>query len=377
MTHFVSSSIRFAVLAASTLGTVHCAAFVTPSDGGDASSASDGSATVDRVVPPADAWPTMDGGVRLPPGLLPPDCNVTVRGTPGGICSPVFVQFSCGIPREFIRTLDNTASIIDENGVRHADFRAVCLQRCADMGFGQISYCDIQRSMPERPYDTIQCGSYCAGRSTEGVEFSKTGSCDRENSFANYFAEMAQLEAASVVAFEHLASELAALSAPLMLVEWARTNADEERTHTELMTALALQEGSEPARVVEHEVRTRTLLEIAIENRVEGCVRETLGAAVGLWQMSHTSHEGLREALQTIVSDEMKHAEWSWAVDQWAMSQLIEAQRMMVDAAQERAIAQLSAQAFSEEFIKQSGLPSAAEMRAIVANLRTSVWGSN
>ncbi|MDC0670585.1 hypothetical protein [Nannocystis radixulma] len=66
----------------------------------------------------------------------------------------------------------------------------------------------------------------------------------------------------------------------------------------------------------------RTLLAIAVENAVEGCVRETWAALVAAHQARWAAHPAVRSVYRTIAADEARHAELAWAIDSWLSGQL-------------------------------------------------------
>ena len=100
----------------------------------------------------------------------------------------------------------------------------------------------------------------------------------------SHFARAACLEAAAVDAFRWLRDELVA-QAPKRLVRAASRAIRDEMRHVRVTSALARRFGEEaitppapPPRVV------RPLLRLALDNAVEGCVRETYSALECLWQ---------------------------------------------------------------------------------------------
>lgn len=95
----------------------------------------------------------------------------------------------------------------------------------------------------------------------------------------------------------------------------ARRAAKEEARHTRMMTSLARSLGSDRVpRVKKPARRRRTLEEIALENAVEGCVRETYGALVATHQATHAEDPHIRAIFAIIAEDETSHAELAWAV---------------------------------------------------------------
>ncbi|MCA9548043.1 MAG: hypothetical protein KC613_26740, partial [Myxococcales bacterium] len=89
----------------------------------------------------------------------------------------------------------------------------------------------------------------------------------------------AGLEAAAVGAFEALAEHLRDLGAPADLVAACQAAAEDERRHTEAMRALAQRYGDD-LRPWVAPTPTPSRFELALDNRLEGCVGETFGALV-------------------------------------------------------------------------------------------------
>jgi hypothetical protein len=153
-------------------------------------------------------------------------------------------------------------------------------------------------------------------------------------------ARMAELEAASVFAFRILADELRVNGAPSSLIEAARRAARDEVRHARLMGTLA---GTRP-RMVKPIGRARSLEEIAVENVVEGCVRETFGAAVAQLEARAHPDARVREAMASIFPDEERHAELAHDVHAWLAPQLTSAARRRVERARRQALEELRAE---------------------------------
>ena len=158
-----------------------------------------------------------------------------------------------------------------------------------------------------------------------------------------FLARQAHLEAASVPAFHRLASELLVHDAPADLVQAALRAADDEVRHASLMTVAARRHGAQPAPVEIAPPRDRTLEEIAIENAVEGCVRETLGAMIALWQSHQAADPWLRRVMAVIAEDELTHSELAWQIDEWARSILSSEAHRRVESARRAEVAALTA----------------------------------
>jgi hypothetical protein len=187
----------------------------------------------------------------------------------------------------------------------------------------------------------VTCGYPCLGRRTDGIADPK--SCDPAE-LGEVFANRAYLEAVSVHAFARLERELAFYGAPASLVHAARRARREEVRHTAVTMRLARRFGTE-ASLPEAPTPTpvRTLFEIARENAVEGCVRETYGAVMGLLEAQTSSDAEVRAESRRIADDECRHAELALAVAHWIEPLLTGMERAAIQAAVGEAIADLRA----------------------------------
>ena len=190
-----------------------------------------------------------------------------------------------------------------------------------------------------------------------------------------WLAEAAWLEAASIHAFLHLARELSAHGAPEWLVKCALGAARDEVRHTVMMTHLATRYGAVPAPAHVALPDARSLEALAIENAAEGCVRETWGAVLALWQSRTARDPQIRAAFALIARDEIRHAGLAWAVDAWARPQLDEAARARVDAARDAAARELL-DGHALEANLALGLPHGTEARALLARTHDSLWNT-
>lgn len=138
----------------------------------------------------------------------------------------------------------------------------------------------------------------------------------------SFLAQVAQLEAASVPAFEQLARELATHRAPASFVRRALRSRNDEVRHARLMARFARRYGGQPEAPRVAPTPLRPLAEVAAENAVEGCIRETYGALVAHVQAQRAATPALRRAFRGIARDETRHAQLSWDIARWAGSQL-------------------------------------------------------
>ncbi|MFK7986100.1 MAG: ferritin-like domain-containing protein [Sandaracinaceae bacterium] len=182
----------------------------------------------------------------------------------------------------------------------------------------------------------------CAGRRPEGLA-AATGEIVPD-AVGHWLSSIGRLEASAVVAFESLARELEHHGAPLELVTRARDAAADEVRHAALMEAQAARFGARPFACEVSENPVRPLFAIALENAVEGCLRETYGALVAHHQALAASDPAIARMMQTIAEDESRHAELSWAVASWVEPQLTDAERSQLHFARLSALTELRAE---------------------------------
>jgi rubrerythrin len=217
----------------------------------------------------------------------------------------------------------------------------------------------------------------CTGRRPAGLRPAEPAEAADE--LGAYFATMAHLEAASIEAFERLARELATHRAPASLVEAARRAARDETRHARAASELARRLNATPPRVVVRSGRERSLEAIARENAVEGCVHETYGAAVALWQARRARDLRVRRHMQTIARDERRHAELAWAVAAWASERLPRDARRRVASARATAVRRLERRLGREvhpALAREAGVPAAADARALFEMAREHLWST-
>ena len=156
-----------------------------------------------------------------------------------------------------------------------------------------------------------------------------------------WFATMAHGEAASVHAFVRMREELVRFGAPRALIEGATRAIEDETRHARMMNGQAARHGAiaEAARVRRR--RPRSIDAMALENAVEGCIRETFGALVLRFQSVHASDPTLRRFFARIAADETRHAALSAEVARWIDERLGTKARARVASAKRSAIRSL------------------------------------
>ncbi|HWB77251.1 MAG TPA: ferritin-like domain-containing protein, partial [Nannocystaceae bacterium] len=184
----------------------------------------------------------------------------------------------------------------------------------------------------------------------------------------DYLAEIAQLEAASITAFEQLARELRVHGAPQRLIDAAIVARADEVRHARVTATLARRWGGRPQRPIVVAQAPRALIDVAIDNAIEGCIRETFGAASAELGARQAGDRTLRRALATIAVDETRHAELSWQLAAWLDAKLGRTQRRTLARARhdayERMEQELTA-ARDPAVHRVCGLPEPAQARAL------------
>ncbi len=197
-------------------------------------------------------------------------------------------------------------------------------------------------------------------------------------SIGAYLARQAALESASVPAFAALATSLDRLGAPHSLGERARAAANDEVHHAALLTALAAREGVAVPAFAMREQNEATLDALALDNAIEGCVRETFAALLALHQSEHARDADMRAAFASIADDETRHAELSRDVHVWVMSLLDATRRARVESAMRAAISRLRDECCDADAApierERLGLPATQQMRALIDGLDRAAW---
>jgi hypothetical protein len=118
---------------------------------------------------------------------------------------------------------------------------------------------------------------------------------------------------------------------------------------------------------------------MAIENAMEGCVRETFGAMLAVRQAIVAGNGPMRSAMKSIARDETRHALLAWRVGAWLDRKLTAEQRRQVTEAVQQAVAQLArelARGTASSVEHFAGLPGVAEALQMLAELRDALWSA-
>lgn len=188
------------------------------------------------------------------------------------------------------------------------------------------------------------------------------------------FSEIAHMEAAAVVAFDDLHRALARHAAPPHLLARVRRARADEIEHAAITARLASRFGGRPPTPELHTATpAHDLLALALENAVEGCVREAYGALVAAHQAAHAADPGVRSVFARIAKDEARHAELSLTLDAWLQSKLSSGDRALVESAKDRAFTELevaSAAVPVPEVVAVAGVPTEQAAQTLLRQLR-------
>ena len=217
--------------------------------------------------------------------------------------------------------------------------------------------------------DTPPCA---VGRRVAGMTVERSSDLP---AVADFFSRVAQLEAAAVVAFDCVAEELAHHGAPADLIADTRTAQADEVRHAELTVDLARRFGGQKLGMQAERFAPRPMFELAADNAVEGCVRETYGALVAHHQAATASDPAVAELMREIAADESNHAALSWRIAHWAESKLSEDERDQIAAMRRQALEELRAETRANpghpDLVGVAGLPSVEAAESMLLQLET------
>jgi hypothetical protein len=301
------------------------------------------------AAPPLLAAPLAACGGQVGDGTLAGDGGTDTLATDAGADAPADTPTTCGAtPRpDPIPPCGYQVTLTGDPALCGVDLHdagpippAMCNSLC---GSSTINYCYVADATAR----TLECGGFCEGRRPAGLAPARLGrdgaalaAPPRRNASSTglWFARSAYLEAASVDAFRILRRELRHHRAPAPLLRACSRAARDEVKHARATTALARLHGVRARKPEVARREVRSLEAIAIENAIEGCVRETFGALLAVAQASEANDPVVRAAMTRIARDETRHSALSWSLNAWIDARLSPASRRRVAAARAKAI---------------------------------------
>lgn len=251
--------------------------------------------------------------------------------------------------------------------------RELCERLCADAPWNtplyrvKLTACSIVESGRGGKEITCLGNTPPCGRAHEGL--AAPAISGDASAIARWLENAAYLEDASVTSFELLAMELAAHEAPPDLVASAERSARDEVRHARTMNALARRHGGCTQRAAKQRRSARSLDAMLHENAIEGCVRETYGAALAWYQAAHAKDAKVKAAMDRIAVDETRHAALAWSIAEWGEARVGPSARAAIEAARVEAWRTLGAElaADPEPALASSlGLPSSEAARTML-----------
>jgi hypothetical protein len=243
------------------------------------------------------------------------------------------------------------ATYLDDDGLLDV---AGCASLCADMhwdpsGVVEVYDCEDLGETGTEGAHTVSCHieeqAYCEGRAHESL--AERGSGSAPSASGAWLARAACAEAGAVHAFLALRRELAVHGG-----------------------------GGWSAGPTVQPTPVRSLVEIAIENAVEGCVNETFAALVAGWQSQHADAADVRVVMARIAADEAGHAQLAYDLHAWLETVLTDAERAQVTAAWSTAArAVADSESVADEAVRQElGLPDREQRAALASELGLRLW---
>ncbi len=365
-----------AIFVAVAMGDVCIAASCNSSSDGATGAPIDDASGADAINPQADAG---EGGADGS-GATVDKCALTPFTPPQPDTCGDYVRFPCGLPATVVPRGDCFLTLGD------------CQEICPDIHFNchlAEAYCDDAGTLiPDDGGGMVIDCTTCpgaVGRVPQGLAPADTLGA---SAVATYWTKAAHLEAASVFAFRQLQRDLTLLDAPRELIDAARDAEHDEALHAREIARIARRAGGRYVRPRVEEttepnpspLHRRELLErVARENFVEGCVRETYGALVAMWQSTHAADTATRRSLSTIAEDELRHAALSWAIARWCSHRLDAEARSRVSAACSDVLSSLVASAAKEDdsamaLQTAAGLPDRETRVLFLRRLADDLW---
>ena len=144
----------------------------------------------------------------------------------------------------------------------------------------------------------------------------------------------------------------------------------------DLTESLAVRFAGQPRRVTVLAPPLRSIFELALENAVEGVVRETFGAAVALWRAENATDPDVRAALREIAEDECGHAELALRIASFLDERLSADERDALARARHAAAWELATSLDEPPaaIVEIAGVPSRTHARALLDGVREHVW---
>ena len=198
---------------------------------------------------------------------------------------------------------------------------------------------ELKREAGEEGVCCYHWFEYCSGRPlVEGTEVLTAPAVRRTDwadlacpvaspigeALADAWLADAAAEHASVAAFGRVAMELMAVGAPPQLLDDTLRAAQDEVRHAQACYGMASRFSPAirgPGPLPAASPRTPTLVRVAVDAFLEGCLGETTAALVAERGATLAADPHTAEVLEAIARDESEHAALAWRTVKWALEQ--------------------------------------------------------
>jgi hypothetical protein len=200
------------------------------------------------------------------------------------------------------------------------------------------------------------------------------------SAIGDYLSRAAYLDAASSSAFERLSRELESHGAPACLVDECERARCVELCHAQRLGELAEHYGVTTATPPPAELSVRPLVAVALENVVEGVVRETYGAVVATVRGRSAGNAQVRKVMREIAHDEQAHARLAIDIATWFSLHMTDIENVWADNALRHASRALSREVDVEiaaDLSWEVGVPSRCDALGICAGLSRRIWDTS
>ena len=290
---------------------------------------------------------------------------------------PVAAKATCAAPAVTDWSLPDGGASNSYHEARAAWLAAPCAAACKAVGIEATS-CRVDSNGPASKLECtyIHDGScYLAapgkGRRPTGFEASARDADD----LGSFLVAMGELEDASVPAFLRLKMDLQRVGAPHRLRRAAGRAARDERRHTRAAFAFARRVGVAPRRAIVASARARSLIAIAIENAVEGCVHELHGALIAAYAAKQSVDPNMRAMMARVAVEETSHAELAFELVTFFEPRLTREERHRVRDAVRDAVRALPASVGHFPKLAADGvLPPREVHLALLDSVRNELW---
>ena len=281
--------------------------------------------------------------------------------TGGGNCGGDYTfeedrEITAGVLESLLNGSDDLATVTCEDLCRYYQYDMVDMTSCDALLNFETLPDDFYDMSSSEVVGTVECSGVaeliCEGRRPIGY----IDSCGQRRGLGEYCAHVAQLEAASIIAFVELARQLKCHGAPAHLIQRCLMAAKDEIHHANAFMTLAKNFGETIPAII-REKAPEDLFHIALHNAVEGCVFETWAALKAHHQSIHCQIPTLKKLYARVADDETRHGQLAWDLHHWLMTQLSETQRSMITSAQRDAFVRLQDIAAAQMEIPALGRP--------------------